>query len=821
MMLDAFDRRIRAKFSDVVRTREDMHDYQIAKAVPFLKENPLSALFVDLGLGKTVICLTVIADILAELDYDGPTLVIGPMRVATQTWPNEIREWAHTAHLSHSLIHVSDDHPAVVDAARQARSKARLEGKGQGEATTAGNAAAMACKQRLRAAATCSRAPLHIIPANWVEWLVEYWGPKWPYRIVFIDECFVAGTLISTPTGDRTIESLKTGDLVKTPYGDRPIKCVLQKLTTRCIKITLSNGRVIECTPNHRFLTDIGWLEAGQLQDRIVYDESDSTTLRVRALWGDVLDMEVSPEILQSIVQNEKSVVKRSRKDAEGGGSCQQGESESGSLEQGLALVRRSQGKTSCEQKQGHLHASTRWERKWNDEARGNVGDSVDRRLAARVRDFARRSYSWLSDLLQSRLCLARAKNLPGSRWFKSFVAESESPRREEDRDVGFARVVSVENYESTGGTSVFDLSVDGAPFYYAGGCLVHNCSMFKDYSTNRFKALAKVRSHPGLIERMHLLTATPAAESYLHLFAQIFLIDGGKRFGKKVTPFQDEFFTQCRYTRKFKLRPNAEPQILEKIADICLVMKGDEYLKLQEPQIIRRPIRMSEGEMALYTKLETDFVVTLPDGSEVEAETAVALSQKLQQMASGVLYETYLDEDLETQDFKKVKKVHHIHDQKIEELQQLVEESQGEPILVAYHWQASLARLKKAFPKAVVMDREGKCVKPWNAGKIPMLLMHPKSGGHGLNLQKGGHILAIYDLFYSLELFLQLVGRLARQGQTHPVLVYMFTTVGTIDEVVAKSLQEKEDAQEKMFRILRKLIKKFHKQREEDADTL
>ncbi len=534
MMLDAFDRRIRAKFSDVVRTREDMHDYQIAKAVPFLKENPLSALFVDLGLGKTIICLTVIVDILAELDYDGPTLVIGPMRVATQTWPNEIREWAHTAYLSHSLIHVSDDHPAVVDAARQARSKARLEGKGQGEATTAGNAAAMACKQRLRAAATHSRAPLHIIPANWVEWLVEYWGPKWPYRIVFIDES-----------------------------------------------------------------------------------------------------------------------------------------------------------------------------------------------------------------------------------------------------------------------------------------------SMFKDHTANRFKALAKVRNHPGLIERMHLLTATPAAESYLHLFAQIFLIDGGKRFGKKVTPFQDEFFTQCRYTRKFKLRPNAEPQILQKIADICLVMKGDEYLKLQEPQIIRRPIRMSEGEMALYTKLETDFVVTLPDGSEVEAETAVALSQKLQQMASGVLYETYLDEDLETQDFKKVKKVHHIHDQKIEELQQLVEESQGEPILVAYHWQASLARLKKAFPKAVVMDREGKCVKPWNAGKIPMLLMHPKSGGHGLNLQKGGHILAIYDLFYSLELFLQLVGRLARQGQTHPVLVYMFTTVGTIDEVVAKSLQEKEDAQEKMFRILRKLIKKFHKQREEDADTL
>lgn len=534
MILDAFDKRIRAKFANVLRTRDDMHNYQADEAVPFMLANPFSLVLIDLGLGKTISCLTLIVDLLAEMDNDDPILIIGPMRVATQTWPNEIGEWLHTAHLNHSLIHISDDEPQVVEAGRQARSKARLEGLGAAEVATAGNAATARCKEALRVAATRSRIRLHIIPANWVEWLVEYWGPKWPYRTVFIDES-----------------------------------------------------------------------------------------------------------------------------------------------------------------------------------------------------------------------------------------------------------------------------------------------SMFKDHKTNRFKSLAKVRNHPGLIRRIHLLTATPAAETYEHLFAQVFLLDGGKRFGTHITKFRERYFTENRYTRKWKLRPGAEEDILVKIADIAIVMKSRDYLKLDEPQIIRRPVMLSASEMTLYKKMETDFVVKLPDGTEVEAETAAALSAKLLQMASGVLYETYLDQDLDTEDFKKIKRVHHIHDHKIEELKQIVEDAEGSPILVAYHWKSSLAKLQKTFPHAVVMDREGKCVKPWNAGKIKMLLMHPMSGGHGLNLQHGGHLLVIFDLFHSLELFLQLVGRLARQGQKHPVLVYMLTAIGTLDEAVAASLRAKEDAQDKLFAMLRRLIKKYRACRTSSIDEL
>jgi len=173
------------------------------------------------------------------------------------------------------------------------------------------------------------------------------------------------------------------------------------------------------------------------------------------------------------------------------------------------------------------------------------------------------------------------------------------------------------------------------------------------------------------------------------------------------------------------------------------------------------------------------------------------------------VLYQQVM-KDMGDGTFKQQRIVHDIHKKKIEELQQIVEELDGKPILVGYHFSSSLARLKEAFPDAVVMDKEGACVKQWNSGKIKMLLMHPQSGGHGLNLQKGGHHIAFFDIPWSLELYLQFVGRLARQGQQNPVIVWLLCAMETLDVTVCKSLRVKEDGQERLFRKLRKLIKKY-----------
>lgn len=341
---------------------------------------------------------------------------------------------------------------------------------------------------------------------------------------------------------------------------------------------------------------------------------------------------------------------------------------------------------------------------------------------------------------------------------------------------------------------------------------IIDELSLFKDYSTHAFKALAKVRRTPGLITRLHGLTATPTSESYEHLWAQMYLADLGERLGKNITTYRNKYFISSRWTRKLTLREDAEQEILDKIKDITLVMKAEDYLDLEKPTFLEKPIHLSQREMDLYREMEKKMVVTLEDGTVIESDNAAALCGKLQQMASGVLYETASLGDWETEDIKKVKVIHNLHDHKIETLKEIVASLDGEPIIIAYHFKSSLDRLKKAFPKAVVMDKDGKCVKAWNAKKIPILLIHPKSGGHGLNLQHGGHHMAFYDLPWSLDSYTQLIGRLARQGQLKPVMVFILLAVGTIDEVIYSALQQKGFVQDNFFSVLKSLIRAYRK---------
>jgi hypothetical protein len=329
---------------------------------------------------------------------------------------------------------------------------------------------------------------------------------------------------------------------------------------------------------------------------------------------------------------------------------------------------------------------------------------------------------------------------------------------------------------------------------------ILDESSSYKDHTSGRFNALKRVRP---LMKRMIQLTATPAAETYLHLFAQIYLLDQGERFGRTITRFRYDYFDYNNYSRVYKLKPGAEEKIAEKITDITLTMKAEDYLDLEKPVMLMERVILSPDQKKLYDTMQRDFIVALPTGEEVEAETAAALSQKLLQMASGVLYDTIYEDDGDG-GLKKKRVVHQLHDHKIEKLQTIVEEAQGETILVAYWHDASLARLNAAFPQAVVMDAKGECVKAWNARKIPILLVHPQSAGHGLNLQHGGRRIVFFDIPWSLELYLQLIGRLARQGQKLVVMVHHLIAEGTIDEDVVTALIGKRDAQEILFVLLK-----------------
>ena len=297
---------------------------------------------------------------------------------------------------------------------------------------------------------------------------------------------------------------------------------------------------------------------------------------------------------------------------------------------------------------------------------------------------------------------------------------------------------------------------------------VIDESSSFKDHTTTRFKAMKMVRR---LARRMVHMTASPAAESYMGLFAQFYLLDGGERFGNSITDFRETYFKHNPYTKGYTLLPEKKTEIMEKIADITLVMEAKDYHDLDEPVFLPRRLTLEPHELKAYKKFERTLILTLPGEEDIEALTAAALSQKLLQAASGAVYDAS-------------KKAVPFHNHKIESIKELVEELDGSPLMVAYWFKSSRERLVKAFPQATVMDRAGEAVDAWNEGKIPILIVHPQSAGHGLNMQYGpGHDLAIFDLWWSGELWWQLIRRLARQGQQNVVRVHPFIMENTHDE--------------------------------------
>lgn len=322
------------------------------------------------------------------------------------------------------------------------------------------------------------------------------------------------------------------------------------------------------------------------------------------------------------------------------------------------------------------------------------------------------------------------------------------------------------------------------------------------DQSTLRFKAMREIRRHLSSFIQM---TATPAAEGYHKLFSQRWLMDAGALWGNHITKWRDEHFNYNSRTYSYKLKKGHDKIISSQLADICLVAKAEDHLPKEATVWTDMTRRIELGPE--LREIERQFIETnllrlgdvpgtLPDDAEdvIEADTAAALSMKLLQFCSGAVYDDK-------------KKTRLIHDHKIEELRQLREELHGEPILLVYWWQSSLARLKKAFPKMQVVDKAASQQGDWNKGKIDLLAIHPQGGEFGLNLQKGpGHDIAIFDMFWSYEKWYQIHKRLARQGQKRPVRSWPLVVRGSADEIAVQRLQAKEDAQNALFRYIMRL---------------
>ncbi|MEA4926384.1 MAG: DEAD/DEAH box helicase [Syntrophomonadaceae bacterium] len=319
-----------------------------------------------------------------------------------------------------------------------------------------------------------------------------------------------------------------------------------------------------------------------------------------------------------------------------------------------------------------------------------------------------------------------------------------------------------------------------GLPFDF-DMVVVDELSSFKAYSSKRFKALRRVRPK---VKRIVGLTGTPSGNGLMDLWAEIGILDMGQRLGRFITHYRNKFFTPEKRNQlvvfSYKPLPGAEDEIYRLISDITISMKNTDYIKLPGLVMNEISVWLPEKEQKAYDTIKRDLILSL-EGRDIDAANAAALSGKLLQMANGAVY----DEN---------GGVAHLHDRKLDALEDIIEAANGKPVLVAYWFKHDLERILYRFP-AVKLDSAAS-IRRWNDGKIPLAVIHPASAGHGLNLQAGGSTLVWFGLTWSLELYQQTNARLWRQGQKDTVVIHHIITKGTIDEDVIRALKRKDKVQ-------------------------
>lgn len=308
---------------------------------------------------------------------------------------------------------------------------------------------------------------------------------------------------------------------------------------------------------------------------------------------------------------------------------------------------------------------------------------------------------------------------------------------------------------------------------------VIDELSSFKNHTAKRFKALMKVRPK---VKRIVGLTGTPSSNGLMDLWSEFRLLDTGERLGKFITRYREAFFMPDKRNGQqvfsYKLRPDAEEEIYRRISDITISMKCTDHLSMPELISTQYEVVLSDDERKQYERLKSELVMTLSD-EEITVPNAAALTNKLSQLANGAIYDD-------------TKNIVEFHDRKLDALEDIIESANGNPLLVAYWFKHDLERIRKRFDVREI--KTTKDIIDWNAGKIPVALIHPASAGHGLNLQSGGSTLVWFGLTWSLELYQQTNARLWRQGQTSgTVVIQHIIAKGTIDERVLKALSKKE----------------------------
>jgi len=323
--------------------------------------------------------------------------------------------------------------------------------------------------------------------------------------------------------------------------------------------------------------------------------------------------------------------------------------------------------------------------------------------------------------------------------------------------------------------------------------------SFRKNGGSKRARALARFA---GQLDRFIALTGTPSPNGLEDLWGQLWFVDAGLRLGASFTSFRDRWFSPLQvgadaHAVQWIPRLHAADEIQERIKDVCLSIRAEDYFDLNQPVFVSRVVRLPEEAAQTYRAMERELFVQLTSGEEVEAANAAAKSVKCLQIASGALY-TDMDGTWAP-----------VHDAKLDELESIVNEAGGEPLLVAYQFKSDRERILARFPQAQAFDGSRAMVDAFNAGRVPMMLVHPASAGHGISLQDGSSKLVFFSQWWDLEQYLQVIERIGpmRQLQAgHPrvVTVYSIVAKDTIDIVAMRAKNSKKTTQDALLEYLR-----------------
>lgn len=315
--------------------------------------------------------------------------------------------------------------------------------------------------------------------------------------------------------------------------------------------------------------------------------------------------------------------------------------------------------------------------------------------------------------------------------------------------------------------------------------------SRLKNISSKRVKALRKIRKH---VKRWVNLTGSPAPNGLMDLYSQTWFLDGGARLGKSFWQFRGRYFYQSGYGGyTYVPHEHSQKAIQNKLKDICLSMKSKDYLELPDRIDNTLLVDLPAPVDQIYEEIQADMFIALDNLAEVTAVNAAALTMKCRQICNGAVY-------TDTPGEWKA-----LHNAKLDALDEVIEESAGQPVLVFYQFVSDRDRIMKRFPQAQVLDKNPEMLDAWNRQQIPLLLAHPASAGHGLNMQDGGNIMVWFGLDWNLELYEQACARLHRQGQDKPVIIHHILARGTVEDDILTRLQTKASVQEVLMQAMKR----------------